>query len=56
MKRFFSVLLLAVMFACMAMFGYKTIKDLSFLGVFLFMGMIGLIFYLFNRLCLKKWQ
>ena len=33
----------ALMFACMAMFGYKTIKDLSFLGVFLFMGMIGLI-------------
>lgn len=33
----------ALMFACMAMFGYKTIKDLSFLGVFLFIGMIGLI-------------
>ncbi len=33
----------AVMFACMAMFGYKTVKDLSFLGVFLTMGMIGLI-------------
>ena len=33
----------ALMFACMAMFGYKTIKDLSFLGIFLFMGMIGLI-------------
>ena len=33
----------AVMFACMAMFGYKTVKNLSFLGVFLMMGMIGLI-------------
>lgn len=33
----------ALMFACMAIFGYKTIKDLSFLGVFLTMGMIGLI-------------
>lgn len=33
----------AVMFACMALFGYKTVKDLSFLGIFLFMAMIGLI-------------
>lgn len=33
----------AVMFACMALFGYKTVKDLSFLGTFLFVGMIGLI-------------
>ncbi|MBP3316250.1 MAG: Bax inhibitor-1/YccA family protein [Alphaproteobacteria bacterium] len=33
----------ALMFACMAMFGYKTVKDLSFLGIFLFIGMIGLI-------------
>ncbi len=33
----------ALMFACMALFGYKTIKDLSFLGVFLTIGMIGLI-------------
>ena len=33
----------ALMFACMAMFGYKTVKDLSFMGVFLTMGMIGLI-------------
>lgn len=33
----------AAMFACMAMFGYKTVKNLSFLGVFLTMGMIGLI-------------
>ncbi len=33
----------ALMFACMAMFGYKTVKDLSFMGIFLMMGMIGLI-------------
>jgi len=33
----------ALMFACMALFGYKTVKDLSFLGIFLFIGMIGLI-------------
>lgn len=33
----------AVMFACMAMFGYKTVKNLSFLGIFLMMGMFGLI-------------
>ena len=33
----------ALMFACMALFGYKTIKDLSFLGIFLMIGMIGLI-------------
>lgn len=33
----------ALMFACMAMFGYKTVKDLSFMGTFLFIGMIGLI-------------
>ncbi len=33
----------AAMFACMALFGYKTSKNLSFLGLFLFMGMIGLI-------------
>lgn len=39
----FAFVLAAVMFACMAMFGYKTVKNLSFLGVFLFMGMIGLI-------------
>lgn len=32
-----------LMFACMALFGYKTVKDLSFLGIFLMMGMIGLI-------------
>lgn len=33
----------AAMFGCMAAFGYKTARDLSFMGVFLFMGMIGLI-------------
>ncbi len=33
----------ALMFACMALFGYKTVKDLSFMGIFLTMGMIGLI-------------
>ncbi|MBO4480596.1 MAG: Bax inhibitor-1/YccA family protein [Alphaproteobacteria bacterium] len=33
----------ALMFGFMAAFGYKTAKDLSFLGVFLMMGMIGLI-------------
>jgi FtsH-binding integral membrane protein len=33
----------ALMFGCMALFGYKTVKDLSFLGIFLFIGMIGLI-------------
>ena len=33
----------AAMFGCMAMFGYKTVKDLSFMGAFLFIGMIGLI-------------
>lgn len=33
----------ALMFACMAAFGYKTAKNLSFLGTFLMMGMIGLI-------------
>ena len=38
-----ALVLAAVMFACMAMFGYKTAKDLSFLGIFLFMGMIGLL-------------
>ena len=33
----------ALMFGFMAAFGYKTAKDLSFLGIFLMMGMIGLI-------------
>ena len=38
-----AFIIASVMFGCMAMFGYKTAKDLSFMGVFLFMGMIGLI-------------
>ena len=38
-----AFIIAAVMFACMAMFGYKTAKNLSFLGIFLMMGMIGLI-------------
>ena len=38
-----AIVLAVVMFICMALFGYKTVKDLSFLGIFLFMGMIGLI-------------
>lgn len=38
-----ALVLAAVMFGCMALFGYKTVKDLSFLGIFLFLGMIGLI-------------
>lgn len=39
----YAFVLAALMFACMALFGYKTVKNLSFLGVFLMMGMIGLI-------------
>ena len=39
----FAFVIAAVMFGCMAMFGYKTVRDLSFLRIFLFMGMIGLI-------------
>ena len=39
----FAFVIAAVMFACMALFGYKTVRDLSFLRIFLFMGMIGLI-------------
>ena len=39
----FAFVLSAVMFGCMALFGYKTVRDLSFLRIFLFMGMIGLI-------------
>lgn len=39
----FAFIISAIMFACMALFGYKTAKDLSFLRLFLFMGMIGLI-------------
>lgn len=38
-----ALVLAAIMFACMALFGYKTAKDLSFLGIFLFLGMIGLL-------------
>lgn len=38
-----AIVLAAVMFICMTLFGYKTVKDLSFLGTFLFLGMIGLI-------------
>jgi len=33
----------SAMFGAMALFGYKTARDLGFLGIFLFMGMIGLI-------------
>lgn len=39
----YAFVIAALMFACMALFGYKTVKDLSFLGVFLFIGMIGLV-------------
>jgi hypothetical protein len=39
----YAFIVAAAMFACMALFGYKTVKNLSGLGVFLFMGMIGLI-------------
>jgi FtsH-binding integral membrane protein len=38
-----AIVLAAIMFGCMTLFGYKTVKDLSFLGTFLFLGMIGLI-------------
>lgn len=38
-----AIVLAALMFGCMSLFGYKTVKDLSFLGIFLFLGMIGLI-------------
>ncbi|MDE6571336.1 MAG: Bax inhibitor-1/YccA family protein [Alphaproteobacteria bacterium] len=38
-----AFIIAALMFACMALFGYKTLKDLSFMRTFLFMGMIGLI-------------
>ncbi len=38
-----AFIIAALMFGCMALFGYKTAKDLSFLGIFLMMGMIGLI-------------
>ena len=39
----YAFVISALMFGCMAMFGYKTVKDLSGLGMFLMMGMIGLI-------------
>lgn len=39
----YAFVVAAAMFACMALFGYKTVKNLSGLGIFLFMGMIGLI-------------
>lgn len=38
-----AFIIAALMFGCMALFGYKTAKDLSFLGIFLMLGMIGLI-------------
>ncbi|MDR1696963.1 MAG: Bax inhibitor-1/YccA family protein [Rickettsiales bacterium] len=38
-----AFVLAALMFGCMALWGYKTAKDLSFLGLFLFIGMIGLV-------------
>ena len=43
MSIFYAFVLAAAMFACMALFGYKTVKNLSGLGIFLFMAMIGLI-------------
>ena len=43
MSIILAIILATIMFGCMALFGYKTVKDLSFLGVFLFLGMIGLI-------------
>ena len=39
----YAFIISAVMFVCMALFGYKTTRNLSFLGTFLMMGMIGLI-------------
>ena len=38
-----AFIIAALMFGTMAMFGYKTVKNLSFLGIFLQLGMIGLI-------------
>ena len=43
MSILMALILAMIMFVCMALFGYKTVKDLSFLGAFLFIGMIGLI-------------
>lgn len=40
---FYAFVIAALMFGAMALFGYKTAKDLSFLGIFLMMGMIGLV-------------
>ena len=40
---FWAFVIAALMFGFMASFGYKTAKDLSFLGIFLMMGMIGLM-------------
>ncbi len=39
----YAFIIAALMFGAMALFGYKTVKDLSFMGIFLQMGMIGLI-------------
>ena len=39
----YAFVIAAVMFACMALFGYNTTKNLGFLGRFLFIGMLGLI-------------
>ena len=38
-----AFIIAALMFGCMALFGYKTAKNLSFLGNFLFIGTIGLV-------------
>lgn len=38
-----AFIIAALMFGCMALFGYRTTKNLGFLGIFLFIGMIGLI-------------
>ncbi len=43
MSVLLAIILAALMFGCMSLFGYKSVKDLSFLGIFLFLGMIGLI-------------
>ena len=43
MSVLWAFIITSVMFACMALFGYKTTKNLGFLGTFLFVGMIGLI-------------
>jgi FtsH-binding integral membrane protein len=38
-----AFIIAAIMFACMAIFGYKTTRNLGFMGIFLFIGMIGLL-------------